>query len=152
MSALDAYDLKILGLLQENARLTFTEIGRRVHLTSPAIAERVRRLEQSGVITGYSARVDLRALGYSFEAFIQLTVKSDDMLDAWAAKHPEVLALHAITGDDCAILRVGIASPEHLQSLLKSLAEIGKTRTSIVLSSKLEDKPRNPASRLAAQK
>ena len=139
---LDAYDRKILALLQENARLGFSEIGRRIHLTSPAVAERMRQLEEAGVIEGYSAKLNLRKLGYSFEAFINITVDSHDALDAWAAAHPEVLELHATTGAHCALIRVALTSPEHLQACLKSLGLIGKTTTSVVLSSQLERRPR----------
>lgn len=147
---LDAYDRKIIALLQDDARLTYTEIGRRIHLTSPAVTERVRRLEQAQVLNGYAARVNLRALGYSFEAFVNITVDSHAALDAWAAAHPEVLALHATTGNHCALLRLGVTAPEHLQELLKSLGEIGKTSTSIVLSSQFEDRPRLSGDQLGA--
>jgi Lrp/AsnC family leucine-responsive transcriptional regulator len=145
---LDAYDRKILALLQENARLGFSEIGRRIHLTSPAVAERVRRLEEAGVIEGYGARLNLRKLGYSFEAYINITVDSHDALDAWAAAHPEVLELHATTGTHCALIRVGLTAPEHLQACLKSLALIGKTTTSVVLTSQLESRARLPGDQL----
>jgi len=144
----DSQDQKILALLQENARLTFTEIGRRVHLTSPAVAERVRRLEESGVINGYGARINLRKIGYSFEAFVQVSVDSHAELDEWAEQHQEVLALHATTGSHCAIMRLGLTSPEHLQALLVSLGRIGRTTTFMVLSSTLEDRKRIPGSRL----
>ena len=139
---LDSADRQILALLQQDARLPFTEIGRRVHLTSPAVAERVRRLEETGVIQGYTPRLNLRALGYSFEAFVQVVVQSDAALLAWAAAHPEVLAVHATTGEHCALLRLALTSPEHLQSLLGSLGGIGKTHTAVVLSSSFEDRAR----------
>ncbi len=139
---LDTYDRKILALLQENARLSYSEIGRRVHLTSPAVTERIRRLEEASVIQGFTARVDLRALGYSFEAFISITVDSHEALDQWAVAHPEVLALHATTGSDCALIRLAVSAPEHLQALIQDLSHIGKTTTSIVLSSQFEDRPR----------
>ncbi len=145
---LDAYDRKILALLQENARLGFSEIGRRIHLTSPAVAERVRRLEEAGVIEAFTARLNLRKMGYSFEAFIHITVDSHDKLEAWAAAHPEVLELHDTTGSHCALIRIALTAPEHLQSCLKSLALIGKTTTSMVLSSKHEGRARLPGDQL----
>ncbi|WP_317204345.1 Lrp/AsnC family transcriptional regulator [Janthinobacterium sp.] len=147
---LDAYDRKILAQLQGNARLGFSEIGRRIHLTAPAVAERVRRLEEAGVIEGYGARLNLRALGYSFEAFIHVTVDSHAALDAWAQAHQEVLALHATTGNHCALLRVAVTAPEHLQSLLASLGRLGKTSTAIVLSSQCEARARLPGGQLPA--
>ena len=108
------------------------------------MAERVRCMEEAGVIEGYTTRLNLRALGYSFEAFIGITVDSHDALDAWAAAHPEVLALHATTGSDCALIRVALTAPEHLQECLKSLGRIGKTTTSVVLSSQFEQRARLP--------
>lgn len=145
---LDAHDRKILALLQENARYSYSEIGRRIHLTSPAVAERIKRLEESGIIQGYAVRLNLRALGYSFEALVQITVESHDALDAWAAARPEVLALHATTGNHCALLRLALSSPEHLQACLNSLGKIGKTSTAMVLSTQWEQRSRLPADRL----
>ena len=81
----DAYDHKIIALLQENARLSYTEIGRKIHLTSPAVTERVKRLEEAGVIEGYCAKINTRKIGYSFEAFVHVTVDSHAALDSWAA-------------------------------------------------------------------
>ncbi|MBY0573260.1 MAG: Lrp/AsnC family transcriptional regulator [Undibacterium sp.] len=138
----DAYDHKIIALLQDNARLSYAELGRHIHLTSPAVTERVRRLEEAGVITGYRAKVNLRKLGYSFEAFVQVIVESHEALDEWANTHVEVLANHATTGNHCALLRLAIKTPEHLQELLKSLGELGKTSTSIVLTSQCEERAR----------
>jgi Lrp/AsnC family leucine-responsive transcriptional regulator len=148
---LDNYNRKILDLLQTNARMSWTEIGRQVHLTAPAVAERVRQLEEAKVITGYRAVVNLRQIGYSFEALIQVTVDSHDALDAWAARHQEVLALHATTGEHCALLRLGLRDPEHLQALLKSLGNMGKTSTAMVLSTHMEDRTRIPADQLGAE-
>lgn len=147
--ALDTYDRKILSLLQENSRLSYSEIGRRIHLTAPAVTERVKRLEETGVIGKFSLQLNLRALGYSFEAFINITVESHDALDAWAAARPEVLALHATTGNHCALIRLALKSPEHLQACLKSLGQVGKTSTSMVLSSQWEDRNRLPADQIA---
>ena len=145
---LDAYDRKILALLQENARLGFSEIGRRIHLTSPAVAERVRRLEEAGVIECFTAKLNLRKLGYSFEAYINITVDSHAALDSWAAAHPEVLELHSTTGTHCALMRIALTAPEHLQACLTSLARIGKTTTSVVLTSQLESRARLPGDQL----
>jgi Lrp/AsnC family leucine-responsive transcriptional regulator len=140
---LDSADRQILALMQQDARLPFTEIGRRVHLTSPAVAERA----QAGGgrrDPGLHAASEPARPGYSFEAFVQVVVQSDPALLAWAAAHPEVLAVHATTGEHCALLRLALTSPEHLQSLLGSLASIGKTHTSVVLSSSFEDRARLP--------
>lgn len=145
---LDNYNRKILALLQTNARLSWTEIGRQVHLTAPAVAERVRQMEEAGVIGGYRAVIDLRKIGYSFEVFVQVIVDSHKALDAWAAQHQEVLALHATTGEHCAILRLGLRSPAHLQQILESLGCLGKTSTAMVLSTQMEQRLRVPADQL----
>lgn len=145
---LDAYDRKIVALLQQDGRMPYAEIGRQVHLSSPAIAERIRRLEEEGVLQGFSARVNLRALGYGFETFINITVDSHDALDRWAEAHPEVLELHATTGNHCALLRIALRDPAHLEGLLKSLGAIGKTATSMILSSQFEARPRLPADQI----
>lgn len=145
---LDAYDRKILAILQTDARMSYSEISRRIHLTSPAVAERVRRLEGARIIDGFTPRLNLRAMGYSFEAFIQITVDSHEMLNTWAASHLEVLALHATTGNHCALIRVAVTEPEHLEVLIQSLGTIGKTSTSIVLSSQFESRPRLPGDQL----
>ncbi|MFZ6818578.1 Lrp/AsnC family transcriptional regulator [Undibacterium sp. Ji22W] len=145
---LDNHDRKILALLQEDARLSFSEIGRRIHLTSPAVAERVRRLEEAQVITGFAAKLNLRALGYSFEALIHITLDSHDDLDRWAKQHLEVLAVYATTGEQCALIRVAVVAPEHLQSMIQSLGKIGKTQTSIVLSTQFEGRGYLPADQI----
>lgn len=142
---LDNYDRKLVALLQQDGRMPYAEIGRHVHLSAPAIAERIRRLEEEGVLNGFTARVNLRALGYGFETFINITVDSHDALDRWAATRPEVLELHATTGNHCALLRIALRDPSHLEALLKSLGEIGKTSTSMILSSQFEARPRVPA-------
>lgn len=145
---LDGYDRKIIALLQLDGRMSFSAMGRQVHLSSPAVAERVRRLEQAGVLQGCAMRIDLRALGYAFETFVNITVDSHEALDQWAASRPEVLALHATTGNHCAMLRLALRDPAHLEALLKSLAKIGKTATAMVLSSQFEQRPRLPADQL----
>jgi len=148
---LDNYDRNIVALLQQDGRMPLSELGRQVHLSAPAVAERVRRLEEAGVVQGFSARINLRALGYSFETFVNITVDSHDALDQWAASHPEVLALHATTGHHCALLRLALRDPEHLEALLKSLARIGKTATTMVLSSQFEARPRLHADQIAVK-
>ncbi|MBC3873006.1 Lrp/AsnC family transcriptional regulator [Undibacterium flavidum] len=145
---IDSYDRKILSLLQADARLSYSEIGRRIHLTSPAVAERVRRLEEAQVIQGFAAQVNLRALGYSFEALINITLDSHDDLDKWASQHLEVLAVYATTGEQCALIRVAVAAPEHLQSLIQSLGKIGRTQTAIVLSTQFEGRGYLPADQI----
>lgn len=100
------------------------------------------------MIEAFTAKLNLRKIGYSFEAFINITVDSHDKLDAWAAAHPEVLELHDTTGTHCALIRVALTAPEHLQACLKSLSLIGKTSSAMVLSSKHERRARLPEDQL----
>jgi Lrp/AsnC family leucine-responsive transcriptional regulator len=134
---LDAVSWRILCELQDNARLSFSELGRRVGLTPPAVAERVRRLEDAGIITGYRLELNVERLGLPLVAFIRLaTHGSQTVVDIsqGVADLPEVLECHHITGEDCYILKVAVASVRHLEALLERLLRFGNTTTSIVIS------------------
>jgi Lrp/AsnC family leucine-responsive transcriptional regulator len=146
---LDAYDLRILDILQQDARTSLAEIGRRIHLSQPSVAERVRRLEEAGVIQGYAARVDPAKLGYSIQAFIRVSKHQHRPVERWAAEQPEVLQCHTITGDDCAVLRVVARDVRHLESLIVRLNDYGKTSTSIVLSSSIDGRALRSADAVA---
>lgn len=135
--ALDQVDLGILRELQENARVTYSELGRRVALTPPAVADRVRRLEEAGIITGYRAHLDLAKVGLPITAFVRMRAAGDlnclelgnRMIDI-----PEVLECHRVTGDDSYIAKVAVRSVEHLQALIDTLMPYAETITSVVLS------------------
>lgn len=144
----DHYDHKILALLQDNARISFSELGRQVHLTSPAVAERVKRLEEAGIIQGYGLKLNLQAWGYSFEAMVQVKVERHEALDAWVERHPEVLASHATTGEYCAILHIALCSPQHLHQLLSELGQLGQTSTAMILQSQAQHRARLSAQQL----
>ena len=134
---MDAIDHMLLGALQDDARASYAELGRRVGLTSPAVAERVRRLEQAGVIAGYHARIDLKRAGYGLVAFISLTSAPElaKQLGRVAAETPEVLEFHHVTGPEGYVLKVAARSIEHLERVIVRLLPYGQTTTSIVLSS-----------------
>ena len=139
---LDPISWRILAELQADARLSFAEIGRRVGLSTPAAAERVRRLEESGVITGYSARIDASAIGLPVAAFIRIRLAGAESqakrLTALAGELPEVLECHRCTGDESFILKVRVPSVAGLQKLIDRLTPYGMTSTSIILSSPVE--------------
>ena len=140
---LDALDQRILRELQRDARLSMRELGRRVELSAPAVTERVRRLEETGVILGYGARVATRALGRSITAFVgvQGSGKRDPELVRWAQANDDVLECHSVTGDNSCILKVAVADVQALETLLAQLIGLGFTcQTSIVLSTPLEGK------------
>ena len=134
---LDAIGWRILRELQEEARLSFTELGRRVGLSTPAVAERVRQLEATGVVRGYRAEIDLARVGLPILAVVRMSVVGDVLsrITAVARELPEVLECHRATGADSFIMKVAVASVEHLEQLIDRLTPFGTTSTSIVLSS-----------------
>lgn len=139
---LDPLSRKILAELQRNARLSFAEIGRRVGLSTPAAAERVRRLEESGVIAGYEARINPRALGLDVTAFVRVRVTGAETLarrlTRLASELPEVLECHRCTGDESFILKVRVPSVGRLERLIDQFTPFGMTSTALVLSSPVE--------------
>lgn len=143
---LDETDWKILAELQSDARLSFNELSRRIHLSAPAVAERVRRLEESGVIAGYGARVDPAKAGQPLLAFIQLRCSLSRCLlnTTGADDFPEIAEIHKLSGEHCSMLKVRAASLGHLEGLIERLGEHGEMRTHIVLSTQYDDRPLAP--------
>jgi Lrp/AsnC family transcriptional regulator, leucine-responsive regulatory protein len=139
---LDTTDWNILHELQADARLSFNEIGRRVGLSAPAVAERVRRLEDAGIVTGYHAHVDPAKVGLGITAFIQMRCALDKCLlkTSRPDDYPEVLEIHKLSGDYCSMLKVCAASMRHLEAIIERLGQHGEMRSSIVLSSPLEER------------
>lgn len=138
VKTLDEVGWSILRELQANARVSFAEIGRRLGLSTPAVAERVKKMEESGIITGYHAEVDTQKLGLPITAFIRLNVVSravNEKVIALARETPEVLECHRMTGSDCFIMKVVLPSVMSLEFLIDRLAPHGNPTTTIVLSS-----------------
>lgn len=134
---LDEIDWKLLRELQYDARISYAEMGRRVGLTTPAIIERIHKLEDSGVITGYRAELDHSKVGLPVMAFIRMSITGVDyshIVEVAMDSH-EVLECHRGTGGDSFIMKVALSSVEHLQTLIDKLTPYGITTTSIVLSS-----------------
>lgn len=140
---LDDVDWQLLALLQEDGRLSFSELGRRVSLSGSAVTERVRRLEERGVITGYAARVDTAKLGLPIEALVRARVRSLDTPRFRTAvlPLPQVVAADHITGDECWILRVLCRDTGELEAVVEKVQRYGETTTSLVLSSPLRSRP-----------
>lgn len=134
---MDAIDRKIIGELLTDGRAPVAELGRRVNLSAPAVTERLRRLEQTGVITGYRAEVDLRQLGYALTAIVRVKPAPGRLptVAALAQEIPEVVECHRITGEDCYFLRVALRSIDELGPLLDRFLDYGETTTSIVNAS-----------------
>ncbi|MCZ4102881.1 MULTISPECIES: Lrp/AsnC family transcriptional regulator [unclassified Streptomyces] len=149
--ALDSVDTRLLELVQTEGRITLSELGRRVSLSPAAVAERIRRLESNGIITGYSAVVAPDRLGYAMLAFVRVsphggyTLRHPRTLELMA--RPEVLEVHHVVGEDCWILKVAVADTSHLEEMLEQISALGRTTTSIVLSSPVERKVITPIDR-----
>lgn len=133
---LDRIGRKILSALQENARIPLSRIGEKVGLSAPAVAERVKKLEAAGVITGYHARIDPAAMGRSVSAFIHLTTDARHYpaVKALAADMPQIIACHHISGDASFILHVRVEDVTAIEMVVARLSPLGQTRTAIVLS------------------
>ncbi len=134
---LDQIDRNILAVLQTEARIPFAELGRRVGLSTPAVIERVRKLEDSRVILGYHAEVAPTAVGLPLQAFIKVTI-AGDKLEQFAAvvrAVPEVRQAYRVTGAESYIVQVAARDLPHLEKLIDSLAPYVATQTSLVLAS-----------------
>jgi Lrp/AsnC family leucine-responsive transcriptional regulator len=139
---LDEVGWQIVGALQEDGRLSFAELGRRVGLSLPAAAERVRRLEEAGIITGYRAEVNLAKIGLTIMAFIRMYTPREHYpaLIALLKRLPQALECHHLTGSESFIIKIAVSSMADLESLIGQLSAYGQTTTSIVLSSSLSKK------------
>ncbi len=134
--ALDPTDWALLEALQQDARVSFAQLGRQLGLSSPAIAERVRRLEDRGVITGYHAAVNGAQLGKNLQVFVQAHVGPKDYakFKALVGNLEDVLECYHLTGGESFLLRAGVESVEGLEDLIRRLSAFGETKTSLVLS------------------
>ncbi len=143
---LDDLDWRILDELQSDARLSFKELGRRVNLSAPAVAERVRRLEEGGVLTGYHASVNPQRAGFPIAAFVEMrcALASCLLKTGTAEDFPEVVEIHKLSGDHCSMLKVRAASLEHFEGLLERLGRHGEMRSSVVLSTQYDGRPVAP--------
>ncbi|MCX5206956.1 Lrp/AsnC family transcriptional regulator [Streptomyces sp. NBC_00237] len=135
----DATDWRILEALQREGRASFAELARTVSMSSSAVTERVRRLEEAGVISGYAAVVEPERIGMPILAFVRLRYPHGnykpfhDLLDVT----PEVLEAHHVTGDDCFVLKVAARSMQHLEEVSGRIGALGSVTTSVVYSSPL---------------
>lgn len=131
----DATDCRILLELQEDARISMSELGRRVHLSQPAVKERIRRLMDVGIIRGFHANIDMTKLGYPIRAVVRITSTSSEdrrwleLID----QMDEVVECYSVTGEDSFIVKVIAQSVEHLDKIIESIYDIGKPTTSIIL-------------------
>ncbi|HEX9037418.1 MAG TPA: Lrp/AsnC family transcriptional regulator [Ktedonobacterales bacterium] len=148
---LDETGWALLGALQDDARASYAELGRLVGLTPPAVADRVRRLEQAGIITGYHATVDPAKLGLGLMAVIRFkSAQPWERTIGLIRSCPEIIAAHDVTGEDCMTLTAVVTSVAHLQRLVARLGAYGASNTAIVLSSPISHRAIGPEALAAA--
>lgn len=140
---MDKLNWAILTVLQENSRLSFAEIGRQVGLSAPAVAERVQKLEDAGVIKGYGVSLDLSKLGYTLQALISFKAHAGKLprfLQLLQTK-PEVRECYRVTGSECLVMKVAVQQAQDLEQLINLFVEYGEPTTSVILSSPVSSKP-----------
>lgn len=140
---LDPTNRRLLAELRRNPRLPMTELGRRIGMSSPAVTERLRRLEEAGIIRGYRLDLDPAALGLPLTAFVRVRPNPGQLsrIAEVAAAIPEVAECHRVTGDDCFILKVHLPAMDQLDRLLDRFLLYGTTTTSIVQSTPVPLRP-----------
>jgi Lrp/AsnC family transcriptional regulator, leucine-responsive regulatory protein len=142
-SLLDEIDRRLLEELVADGRLSMAELGRRVNLSPPAVAERVQRLERSGVIIGYKAVIDPRAIGYPLAAVVRVRPASRQLhrIPEVARETPEVVECYRITGEDCFFIKLHLRSIDDLEEILDRFVLYGQTTTSLIHSAPVANRP-----------
>ncbi len=139
---LDEVDWQILSILQQSARISFKELGQQVGLTGTAIAERVRKLEDEGIIEGYTIKLNREKIGLPVMAFFKLRVNVEHCkrLREMAISLPEIIEAHRVAGSEYYILKVVLPSMQHLEAMMEKLLQLGAVEVSIVLSTPVTNK------------
>jgi Lrp/AsnC family leucine-responsive transcriptional regulator len=140
---LDEINRRLLQELQADARISIAELGRRINLSAPAVGERLQRLERAGVITGYHAEVDPKAIGYPIAAVVRVrpTTRQLQKIPELAREIPEVVDCHRITGEDCFFVKLHLRSMDDLEGILDRFIVLGQTTTSIIHSTPVARRP-----------
>lgn len=133
---LDEIDIKLITLLQENARYSLKQLAQKVYLSSPAVSARIERLEKLGIITGYHATVNLQKLGYHITAFINLAMNPDQkpVFYPFISACPNVIECNCVTGSYSMLIKVAYPSTQELDTFIGQLQQFGNTKTQIVFS------------------
>ena len=149
---LDSFSRKLLDELQANARLSTAELARRIGLSPTATAERMRQLEESGIIEGYGARIDPEALGVGLQAFLRVSSTGPNYLRLleYLRTLEEVRACHHLTGGDDLLIHVAVLDLAHLEAVIEALLPYGAPVTSLVLSTPIERHSYNATGKLAS--
>jgi len=141
---LDAHDRKLLAELQSDARVSVAELARRVGLSQPAVRDRIHKLESSGVIEGYRATLNYRALGYGIRAIVRLGRCDSARVGRLIARTPEVLNAYQVTGDNSWVLEISVVDVEHLDAVVSQFCALAESSTSIILKAPREHHPVAP--------
>lgn len=139
---LDEVDWQILSILQQSARISFKELGQRIGLTGTAIAERVRKLEDEGIIEGYTIKLNREKVGLPVMAFFKLRVNIEHckQLRELAMSLPEIIEAHRVAGSEYYILKIVLPSMQHLEIMMEKFLQLGAVEVSIVLSTPVANK------------
>ncbi|WP_242521530.1 Lrp/AsnC family transcriptional regulator [Motiliproteus sp. SC1-56] len=137
---LDSINRKLIAALQENARLSYAELAKRVHLSAPAVAERIRKMEQAGIIAGYSLKVDLDRAGYPIVALVQCKVfrTQERAFKALVLACDEAVECHNVTGEQAFLVKLAVASMAQLDRVLETFCDYSDTNTMMILSTPVE--------------
>jgi Lrp/AsnC family leucine-responsive transcriptional regulator len=144
---LDETGWRLLEELQENARLSYSELGQRVNLSAPAVADRMRRMEEAGIISGYRAEVNLGKLGLPITAIIRVgntTGQNCQQTLARVCEIPEVIECYRVTGSDAVIVKVAATSADHLERIIDQVSFYGPSTTSLILSKSMSRRTITP--------
>lgn len=139
---MDITDYRIIEILQTDGRVSMKDLGKVVGLTSPAVSERVKRLEEAGVIQGYKAIVNPDKLGRVIKSFINIALPSDNYQNFidYARNDNNIVECHHITGEDCLLLKVIVKDMYELEQVIDKIKQVGRTKTSVILSTIIEAK------------
>ena len=139
---LDELNWSILTELQTNARASLQDISRKVDLSAPSVADRISKMEEAGIIKGYSALIDLQAMGYSLGVYISIKIRFGQVkkFEEYIQTVPEIVECHKLTGHDCMLMKGNVKDPKHLERLNTQLALYGELTTSLILTSIVDRK------------
>jgi len=139
---LDESSCLILEELQKNARVPLTEISKKIGLSSPSVAERIQKMEDAGIIEGYTAKINMEVLGNSLGVYISIKIRFGQVknFEEYIKSVPEIFECHKLTGHDCMLMKGYVKNPKHLEDLNARLAKYGELTTSLILSSIVSEK------------
>lgn len=133
---IDDIDVRIISALQENARLSMRELGKQVHLSAPSVAERVKKLEDEGIITGYTIKIDHKKLGFNIDCIIEITMRNGifNRFQTFIKNYPGVIFCYRVTGRSCYILMITAHSLDDIEKFVNDVTPLAETLTNVVFS------------------